>query len=142
MASLLDIAPVRETVAVGGVALEVKPISAADIAGLMLRFGNVFEVLAGDLAKAGEALKPAIGAVIAAGCGAAGDAAQEAVAAELGVGDQVSLVAAIRRLTMPKGVRPFVQDLVSLGLPLEGVLGWLDQAGQISAAALPAASSS
>jgi len=140
VSSLLDIAPARESVPVAGVALEVRSISAADIATLMLRFGDVFELLQGDVARAGETLQPAIAAVIAASVGELGNPEYEAKAAELGIADQAALLAAIKRLTMPRGIRPFVRDLASLGLPVEGALELLE--GPIGEEAIPSRASS
>lgn len=131
MVSLLDIAPARETVEIGGTPVELRAISADQIVTLMQRFGGIFELLGGDMSQIGAAVKPAIGALIAAATGNLGDAAQEAHAAEFSIGDQVAVLAAIRRLTMPKGVRPFVEDLQALGLPLDGLLEALDKSTSV-----------
>ena len=57
----------------------------------------------------------AVAAVIAAGCGYPGDDKAENVAANLPLDAQADLLAAILRLTLPKGVGPFVETLSALG---------------------------
>jgi hypothetical protein len=57
----------------------------------------------------------AVAAIIAAGCGYPGDDKAESVAANVSVDAQVDLLAAILRLTLPKGVGPFVEKLTALG---------------------------
>jgi hypothetical protein len=61
----------------------------------------------------------AVAAIIAAGCGSPGDNAAETVAGSLSLGIQADLLAAILRLTLPKGVGPFVEKLTAL----RGLLG-------------------
>lgn len=138
--SLLDIAPAREVVDLGnGREVEVGAITLDQIVMLTQRFGNVLELLGGsDIAALGQGVRPLIGAVLAASCGALGNEAAETKLAGLAVGDQAALLAAVRRTTMPKGVRPFLQDLSALGLPLDGVLQALDQV----AASLPSSAPS
>lgn len=143
MVGLLDIAPGRETVSVGGRELEVMAISLDQIVVLMQRFGNVFDVLTGGAGpEAVAALRPLFGAVIAAGCGELGNPKAEAHAAGFAIGDQAAIIAAIRRLTMPKGVRPFLLDLTALGLPLDGVLASFDQVGASLQSSPPPSTSS
>lgn len=133
MASLLDIAPARETIAIGGVSLELRGISVEMIVDLVRRFGNVlslFDEEAKD--QIGERLQPVIGAVIAAANGELGQPEAEAAASRLSVGDQAAILAVVRRLTMPRGVRPFLQDLYALGLPLDDFLAAIDRMSEES----------
>jgi hypothetical protein len=58
--------------------------------------------------------------MIAAGCGYPGDEAQEEVASKLAIDDQAELLSVIFKLTMPKGVGPFVEKLSGMGLLLSG----------------------
>src|SRR4051794_37464857 len=51
----------------------------------------------------------------AAGCGYPGDETAETVAGKLSLDTQADLLAAILRLTLPKGVGPFVEKLTALG---------------------------
>jgi hypothetical protein len=57
----------------------------------------------------------AVSAVIAAGCGYPGDEKAEAVAGKLSLDAQADLLASILRLTLPKGIGPFVEKLTALG---------------------------
>jgi hypothetical protein len=63
------------------------------------------------MAMGGEA----VAAVIAAGCGYPGDETAETVADKLSLDAQADLLAAILRLTLPKGVGPFLEKLTALG---------------------------
>jgi hypothetical protein len=57
----------------------------------------------------------AVAAIIAAGCGYPGDNTAETIAGTLSLDVQADLLAAILRLTLPKGIGPFVQKLTGLG---------------------------
>ena len=61
----------------------------------------------------------AVAAIIAAGCGYPGDEQPETVAGKLSLDAQADLLAAILRLTLPKGIGPFVEKLTALGGILE-----------------------
>lgn len=65
----------------------------------------------------------AVAAIIAAGCGYPADEKAEAVAGNLSLDAQADLLAAILRLTVPRGIGSFVEKLTALG----GILG--DAAG-------------
>lgn len=135
MAGLLEIANVPRTVPVLGRDIEVCGVSAHAVATLMARFPEVGKMFSGievkkeDLYKMGPEV---IAALIAAGCNKAGDPAAEAVAAGLGVGDQLELMDEILRLTFPRGVGPFVEKLEALGLLAYGALEAKIQSRQTS----------
>lgn len=135
MAGLLDIAGGGETVAVRGQPVAVTGVSARGVAVLLGRFPELRALLTGREVDPGRlvALGPdVVAAVIAAGTGAPGDEAAEAVADGLSVAEQADLLEAVLRLTLPRGLGPFVARLEALGEQL-GVAG--------PAAATPATSS-
>jgi hypothetical protein len=119
MVGLLDIAPLTETVTVRDQPIEVTGVSAKGVAQLLLRFPELRALISGRdvgldqlLALGGDI----IAAVIAAGCGQAGDERAEAAAGRLGLDDQAELLTAIMKLTMPQGIGPFVDKLARMGL--------------------------
>ena len=119
MVGLLDIAPLTQTVTVRDQPIEVTGVSAKGVAQLLLRFPELRALISGRevgldqlLALGGDI----VAAVIAAGCGQAGDAQAEAAAGRLGLDDQAELLAAIMTLTMPQGLGPFVDKLARMGL--------------------------
>ena len=123
MVGLLDIAPLTQTVTVRDHPIEVTGVSAKGVAQLLLRFPELRALISGRdvgldqlLALGGDI----IAAVIAAGCGQAGDAQAEAAAGRLGLDDQAELLAAIMTLTMPQGIGPFVDKLARMGLKPAG----------------------
>ena len=131
MVSLLDIADQQKTVTIRDKDVAVFGISAQDIVYLFGKFPELRLLMSGKQADLTPEtlLKLAPGAVaaaIAAGTGAAGDENAEAVAARLGLGEQLDLLAAIFDLTFPQGVGPFVAKLDALGLlkSADGVSGW------------------
>jgi hypothetical protein len=131
MVSLLDIADQQKTVTIRDKDVAVFGISAKDIVYLFGKFPELRLLMSGkqtDLTPE-TLLKLAPGAVaaaIAAGTGSAGDEQAEAVAARLGLGEQLDLLAAIFDLTFPQGVGPFVAKLDALGLlkSADGASGW------------------
>lgn len=123
MASLLDIAAVTEKVTIGKVQIEVTGVSAAGVALLMGRFPEIKDLMAQRAVPAdrwaaigGEALA----AILAAGTGHPGDVAMEAAAAKLPLEAQADLLNAILRVTMPRGVGPFVETITALLGGLDG----------------------
>lgn len=118
MAGLVDIAPVVENVDIGGNPIPVYGVSAKGIASLLARFPELRMMMSGKevaieqlMAMGGDA----VAAIIAAGCGFPGDPDQEAAAARFSADTQADLLGPILRLTMPKGVGPFVEKLAKLG---------------------------
>lgn len=122
MASLLDIAPLTETVSVRGTDIPVTGVSAKGIAHIMARFPEVREMMVGREVSVDRLIElggDAVGAIIAAGTGHPGDPDHERIAAGLLLEEQADLLAAILRITLPKGVGPLVEKLTAMG----GVLG-------------------
>lgn len=122
MASLLDIAPLTETVSVRGTAIPVTGVSAKGIAHIMARFPEVREMMVGREVSVDRLIElggDAVGAIIAAGTGNPGDPDHERIAAGLLLEEQADLLAVILRVTLPKGVGPLVEKLTAMG----GALG-------------------
>ena len=143
MVGLLDIAPAAETVTVGGQPVAVHGVSARGIAVLLGRFPELRALIAQRQQDVSAdrlmVLVPdAIAAIIAAGTGLPGDAAMEAAADRLPVEEQLDLLDAILRLTLPSGIGPFVERLAGLG----SRLGVASPAPAIPATTSPAPSSS
>ena len=118
MVGLVDIAPAVECAEVQGTPVSVHGISAKGLAGLLGRYPELRMLMTGKevgtdqlLAMGGDA----VAAIIAAGCGYPGDDKAESVAAKLSLDAQADLLAVILRLTLPKGVGPFVEKLTALG---------------------------
>jgi hypothetical protein len=118
MVGLIDIAPRTEPVEVAGAAVEVHGVSASGLAHLLSRFPDLRKLMTGIEVDANQLLAvggDAVAAIIAAGCGYPGDEKAEAVAARLSIDVQADFLAAILRLTLPKGLGPFVAKLTALG---------------------------
>ena len=89
---------------------------------LLARFPDLRKLFAGRDVGMEELLAiggDLVAAIIAAGTGAPGDPAAEAAAGRLGIDEQADLLAAILRVTLPKGVGPFVEKLLALGAALD-----------------------
>lgn len=134
MVGLLDIVNVPETVMVREVPVPVHGVSVRGIAHLMTQFPEIREVLGGRQVDVTPELlvnraPRAIAAVIAAGCGMPGDPQAEEVAAGLGVDEQLELITAIIRKTLPGGLSPFLKRLESLTKGLGAPGAQLKEAG-------------
>lgn len=119
MVGLLDIARATEIVCVAGGEVEVRGISAKDVAALFGRFPELRMMLSGKEIEPESLIEFAPGAIasiIAAGCGALNSQEYEERASELPIDGQVDILSAILRLTMPGGFGPFVEKLSGLGL--------------------------
>lgn len=118
MVGLLDIAPVTEKVSVRGTEIEVLGVSAKGIAHLLSRFPELRNLITGR-GVSPEAIMEIggdiVAAIIAAGTGYPADKRAEEIANSLSIDEQTDLMAAILRLTMPKGFGPFVEKLAGLG---------------------------
>ena len=122
MVGLIDIAPAVETVDVQGAPVAVHGVSAKGIAQLLGRFPELRMLMTGQQVETEQLMAmggDAVAAIIAAGCGYPGDETAEAVAGKLSLDAQADLLAAILRLTLPRGIGPFVEKLTALG----GILG-------------------
>lgn len=123
MVGLIDIAPRTEKVEVDGFTLDVRGISAAGVAHILARFPDIRKMMTGYEIEADRLFEmggEAVAAIIAAGCGYPGNADAEAKAAELSVDAQAEILEAVLRLTLPKGIGPFVARLNALGAGLGG----------------------
>ena len=119
MSGLADLLPGPKQVEIDGKTFAVNGLSLAEFAGLLTRFPVLDDIFAGkkkevaisDVLMAGN---PAIGAIIAAGCGHPGDEKWETEAAALPAQHQVQFLAPIVSLTMPRGFGPFAADLATV----------------------------
>lgn len=124
MVGLLDLAPLTESVKVSGDRdVTVLGVSALGVAYLLRHFPELRELIVGrDVAVTPELLfekvPHAIAAIIAAGTGNPGNELAEKAAAQLSINDQMDMLSAIIRLTMPEGLRPFVEKVKSLAQAL------------------------
>ncbi len=121
MVSLVDIIDVRKSVTIRGNAFEVEGINAEALGRLIVAYPELRMLFAGrapDLSvQQVIALGPKIVAsIIAAAIGKLGDEAEEAAAAKLTIGEQVTIFTAVAEVTFPDGFGPFVAKLRSLGL--------------------------
>ena len=122
MVGLIDIAPNVETVDMQGTSVTVHGVSAKGLAHLLGRFPELRMLMTGQEVEAPALMAmggDAVAAIIAAGCGYPGDEQAETVAGKLSLDAQADLLAAILRLTLPKGIGPFVEKLTALGGNLE-----------------------
>jgi len=118
--SLMDIANEPRTVEVNGKKVPVFGISGRGIVALLNRFPEVTKVFGAGVKPSAEDLMrlapEAVAALIAAGTGLPGDTAAEEVASNLGLGVQADFVDEIFKATFPRGTRPFLERLQSLGV--------------------------
>lgn len=119
MVGLVDLAPSVETVSVQEKAVNVHGISAKGLAHLLGRFPELRKLMTGHEVGAEQLLAvggDAVAGIIAAGCGQPGDEKAEAIATNLPIDTQADFLAAILRLTLPRGIGPFVANLPASGL--------------------------
>jgi hypothetical protein len=120
MGSLLDLAPAPATVRVGTTEISVTGVSVGVIVALLWRFPELQRMMAkaeGEEINAADLMMlggKATSAIIAAGCGEAGNPEYERVAGSIPAAAQSDLLAAILKLTMPDGIVPFAERLVGL----------------------------
>lgn len=122
--SLVDLLPSlqrTEEVAIGEVVVDCHPITLTDIARLIADFPEVASLLderndsPPDIPTLISTLAPkAIGMIIAAGTGHAGDEAEAVAAAQFPAAEQTKLLGAIVRLTSPAGLVPLVQEVTAI----------------------------
>src|SRR6516225_2818483 len=119
MSGLADLLPGPKQVEIDGKSFAVNGLSLAEFTGLLTRFpilddwfsGKKKDLSTGDLLMAGN---PAVGAIIAAGCGHPSDPQWESEAAALPAQHQARFLASIVSLTMPRGFGPFAADLATV----------------------------
>jgi hypothetical protein len=115
MSGLSELLPGPKQVEIDGKKYEVVGLDLMQVARLLGRFPVLDKVFSGkgpgNVAELLESGNPAVGAIIAAGLGHAGDEEWEKDAAALAAQDQVHFLAPIMTLTMPRGFGPFAQDL-------------------------------
>ena len=133
MVSLVDIVDVKKTATIRGKDIEVEGINAEKLGLLINAFPELRLVFGGraadltpqDIVSMGPKI---VAAIIASGTGSPGDAAAEAAAAKLTIGEQMTLLTAIFEVTFPDGFGPFVEKLRSLGFidqdDAPGGFGW------------------
>src|SRR5262249_47183372 len=117
MVGLIDIASTVETVDVQGTSVTVHGVSAKGLASLLGRFPELRRLMTGQEVQADQLMAmggDAVAAIIAAGCGYPGDETAEGMATNLSLDAQADLLAATLRLTLPKGIGPFVDKLTAL----------------------------
>jgi hypothetical protein len=118
MVGLIDMAPGTDTVEVRGTSVAVHGVSASGLALLLSRFPDLRKLMTGLEVETAQLMAiggEAVAAIIAAGCGYAGDEKAEVVASKLSLDAQADFLGAILRLTLPKGLGPFVAKLTALG---------------------------
>lgn len=126
MSGLLSIAPVTETIDVLGSPVTVRGVSARGIASLLGRFPELRMLMSGkevDATKLMAIAPDGVAAIIAAGTGSPGDVDAETIADQLPLDSQADLLGAILRITLPKGIAPFVEKLAALGSVLNNNSG-------------------
>jgi hypothetical protein len=119
MASLLDIGPLTEEVEVRGVSLTVHGLTAGHLFQLFAEFPDMRKMLKKEIGSSPQemmlALAPdLIAKIIAMVTGDAHNKEAEAKAKEIGASDQLSIMAAVQRLSFPEGIGPFVERVTGL----------------------------
>jgi hypothetical protein len=123
MPDIFDLMPMTETVAIGGTSTEVHAIQLGHALQIINRFPALKEFLDGKRKEVsfGEILATgSVPAICAAGCGRFGDLPAEEHFASLDADTQAQFLGPILRLTMPRGVAPF---LLSVGICADGLTG-------------------
>ena len=121
MADLLDIAPATavEAVHIGEQRVTVRGVSINAMAAIIARFPDLKALAGGgdggDLVlRLVSGFGMAVGPIIAAGCGHAGEEAYEQRGASLLPEHQLKLLRAILGLTFPNGIGSFIAEVTSL----------------------------
>jgi hypothetical protein len=123
MTDIFDLAPSSATVEVGETKTVVRPIQLGDCITIVNRFpklssfinGNKDEVTFGEILATG-----AVPAICAAGCGRPNDLDAEAHFASFDADTQTRFLGPILRITMPRGVTPFLMTLGEFAEVLSG----------------------
>ena len=108
--SFLDLAPVMRPVTISAGELDVKGLSAHDLAQLFVEFPQIADALDGDgtlnLSSLMQAGPDFVAAAIAAGAGHPGEQGRE-IAKGLSASDQFRILKAIAEASMPEGLADF-----------------------------------
>lgn len=123
MATFADLAPAIERIDIRGTTWELRGLPFKRCVELISQFPAILDAFEGsaDLGKLLAQVPKAGATLVAASLGRMGDG--ELVASfddNLVVGEQVELVAAVLRASLPKGNRPFVDLLEMFGVHLQG----------------------
>ena len=116
MTSLLDIGPLTEDVEIRGVTVTVQGLTAGHLIQMFNDFPDMRKLLEGTGEQADLlALAPdLIAKIIAVATGSPNDKAVEAKAKTMGAAEQLSVLAAVQRLSFPKGLGPFLDQVNKL----------------------------
>lgn len=115
MAGLVDVIPHKETTFIQGIEINVTGVNLGSIGFMWGRFPALAEMVSRrefDIPSIMGMGPEFVGAVIAAGTGYPNDPEAEAIARALSLDEQVDLLARILRISLPRGVGPFVDSLV------------------------------
>jgi hypothetical protein len=121
MTSLLDLGPLTEEVVIRGRKITVHGLTAADLFKLFAQFpdiGQTMGALGGNAAALMTLVPELIAKVIVLAIRAPATEEQEAAAMAMAVPDQLAIVAAAQRLTMPDGLGPFVDQITKIAGPM------------------------
>jgi hypothetical protein len=118
--SFADIVPRIERVDIGGTVIEMRGLSAPRCFELVTEFPAIIGLLSGnpDVAKLLFQLPQAAAAIACEGLRRPKDKKLREDFNNLALGDQVKLLTAVIKATMPDGPGPFVEMLATLGLTL------------------------
>lgn len=131
MVSLVDLAPLKETIKVRGKDFDLSGVPAIVIVDLLVEFPELRRIFAekelrqNELAALIAGSGRLAGAIIAAANGEYGNEEAMANAARLPPGDLLPFIAPIIRLTFPQGVRAFVEEVAALLPRAVGESGWV-----------------
>lgn len=129
MVSILDIAPISETVEIAGTPLAVQGLGAEDITRLLLVFPQLRKIIsdrgldAEGVQELVMQLPEAVAMIIAAGLGHGGDQDHIAWARKRSAGEQYELVKGALSCTFPKGLNALLDEVRNVQASVEGH-GW------------------
>lgn len=131
MVSLVDLAPIKETITVRGKEFELQGVPAIVIVDLLIEFPELRRIFAEKELRPDE-LSALItgsgrltGAIIAAANGEYGNDEAMGIAARLPPGDIVKFIPAILRLTFPQGIQAFIEEVAALLPKTVDGSGWV-----------------
>lgn len=121
--SFADIAPAIERVDIRGTVIEMRGIPVLRCFQLIAEFPAIIGLFSGkiEVEKLLGEVPQAAAAIACEGLRQGNDEKRRAEFDQLVLGDQVKLVAAVLKATMPEGRDPFVQMAATLGLDLPAI---------------------